>query len=168
MAAVIEIDESNHVAGAEAITHAIPALRAGATDSATAQVPILAGTAAYEKWTRIHVTDLGGASAVDLFTIWAQAPPAEHTFWGNGTTTQVTYDGTKQVTYSAPANTTTRTPAQLPVSQPGGPNLGIGGSLTGQLTAPGYSDYALLQVRPGAAAQAGGTVIVSYGYQIVA
>jgi hypothetical protein len=169
MAAVLEIDESN--GATEVVTDGLTAINAGPIDSATlvpATSPIVAGTNSYEKWLRMHLTALGGAAAVDTFKVWAAPPPAETSLYFNGATVQATYDVSKQTTYAAPATTATRTPTVLPITEPGTANIGIGGNLTGQLSAVGRSDYILLQVRVSVAATAGSTLTVSFGYQIVA
>jgi len=171
VAITIEIDQSN--GGTETVTDGITSVNAGSSDTAmqnTATNPITAGQNSYELWLRWHVTSLGGATAVDTFKAWAQSPPANHTFAFNGHTVQATYNGAnhKQTVYAAPAATTTRTPETLPTAEPASANIGIGGSLTGQLTAAGRSDYYLLQVRPDSGATVGSTVTASFGYQVVA
>jgi hypothetical protein len=171
MAAVLEIDESN--GATEVVTDGLTAINAGPIDSATlmpATSPIVAGTNSYEKWLRIHLTALGGAAAIDTFKVWAGPPPADTAFYFNGSTAQATYQDTnhRQTVYAAPTTTTTRTPEVIPITEPASANIGIAGSLTGQLSAVGRSDYILLQVRVDILATSGGTVSVSFGYQIVA
>jgi hypothetical protein len=172
VAVAIEIDQSNNSSG-EVVTDGIAELHAASADVAVADIvanPLTAGTPAYELWLRWHVTGLGGAAAVSSFKAWAAAPPAEHSFHFNGHIDQTTYDAAnhKQTTFAVPATSTTRTPETLPTSEPASPNIGIGGSLTGQLTAPGRSDYYLLQVRPTALAVSGTSVVASFGYQVIA
>jgi hypothetical protein len=171
MAAVLEIDESNGTT--EVVTDGLTAINAGPIDSATlvpGTSPIVAGTNSYEKWLRMHCTALGGAAAVDTFKVWAAPPPADTVFHFNGSIAQATYEAAnhRQTVYAAPATTTTRTPEVMPITEPASANIGIAGSLTGQLSAAGRSDYILLQVRVDSLATSGGTVSVSFGYQIVA
>lgn len=173
MAAILEIDESNNVAG-EVVHDNITALKFGSSDAYNldpAAFPVAPGANAYEKWLRVHVTSLGGAAAVLGLKVWGAAPPANITLAYNGHTTEATYDSAnhKQTSFSAPVTTATRTPETLPTSQPGSPNLGIAGDLTGQLTAPGRSDYYLLQARVGASATVGFTGhVFSFAYEAVA
>jgi hypothetical protein len=173
MAVVLEIDESN--GGTETVTDGITQIVAGSLDQQSntltpGAAPLTPGTPAYEKWLRFHFTALGGAAGISTLKVWAAAPPAEHTFQWNGHTIQATYASANhvQTTYAAAATSTTRTPEILPTSEPTSANVGIAGLLAGSLSAVGRSDYILLQVRPTALALAGSTIIVSFGYQIVA
>lgn len=170
MAAILEIDESN--GATETVTTNIGTLFAGSTDAFFFQAtdyPITPGQNSYEKWIRIHVTDLGGAAAVTGFKVWAEAPPAQTSLHFNGHTIQGTYDSGnhKQTSYAQPSTAATRTPEAMPTSEPASANLGIGGSLTGQLTAPGRSDYLLIQVRTTGSATIGDTLTVNFGYVAV-
>lgn len=173
MAVTLEIDESNQ-SGGEVVHDAIPSIAFGITDAwnqdpvANAVTP---GGNSMEKWLRLHFTSLGAAAAVGNLKVWAAAPPANITLGYNGALDETTYDGAnhKQTTFAAPATTATRTPETLPTSEPASANLGIGGNLTGQLTAPGRSDYYVLQGRVGASATTGFTSLVfSFGYEAVA
>ena len=171
MAVILEIDESN--GATETITANVGALFAGSVDASSftpTASPITPGQNSYEKWVRIHVTDLGGAAAVTAFKVWAEAPPAQTSLHSNGHTVQATYDAAnhKRTAYAAPATSATRTPEAMPSTEPVTANLGIAGSLAGQLTAPGRSDYQLIQVRTTGAATVGATLTVSFGYEAIA
>jgi len=171
MAVILEIDESN--GATETVTPNVAALFAGSVDAQSFDPtgnPITPGESSYEKWIRIHVTDLGGGAAVTAFKVWAEAPPTHTSLHSNGHTVQATYDAAnhKQTSYAAPSTATTRTPEPMPTSEPASANLGIGGSLTGSLTAPGRSDYQLIQVRTTVSATAGATLTISFGYEAIA
>jgi hypothetical protein len=156
MAATVVITESNDSSG-EVLTVAT-STNFGAVDEPNIADPTAIGyrlspsTNSYEKEQRLHVTAMGGSAAVDGLKIWA-TPPGNaggltHKF--NGHTVQGTYDGSKRTSYAAPVATTGNVPNTAPTSEPASPNLGIAGSLTGQLLAAGYSDYLLHQVQVGA------------------
>jgi hypothetical protein len=167
MAVILEMDESN--GATETVTPNVLTLVAGSVDAASfdpATYPLTPGANSYEKWIRIHVTDLGGAAAVTGFKVWASAPPAGTSVYYNGSTDQATYNAAnhKQVSYSPPVTAATRTPEPMPTSEPASANLGIGGSLTGQLIAPGWTDYQLIQVRTTGSATVGATLTVHLGY----
>ena len=171
MAVILEIDESN--GATETVTANVAALKAGSIDAASFDPtanPITPGNNSFEKWVRIHVTDLGGAASVLGFKVWAEGPPAQTSLHSNGHTAQATYDSAnhKRTTYAAPVTSATRTPEAMPTSEPATANLGIAGNLTGQLTAPGRSDYQLIQVRTTVSATVGATLTVSFGYEAIA
>jgi hypothetical protein len=52
----------------------------------------------------------------------------------------------------------------MPTSEPSGANLGIGGSLSGQLTATGNSDYLVHQIQTDSGDVAGSTSTMNYQY----
>jgi hypothetical protein len=177
MAATVELCESN--GATETVTHTLavwPALAAsmGSVDQANLDPVtnrLTPGTNSYEKWQRVHVTALGAAAAVRSVKVWIEGALAPNTSSHyNGSLSQATYDTAnhKQTVYAQPATTATRTPEVMPTSEPASPNLGIGGSLTGSLTAAGYSDYLVQQIRTTASATAGSTVQLRVGYEEVA
>jgi len=153
MAATVEVKESNDSSG-EVLTTATKS-DYGSSDAANltpASFPLSPSTNSYEKEQRIHVTAMGGSAAVSRLKFWG-SPPGNatgltHKF--NGHTTQGTYDSSKRTAYSAPVTTTGNVPNTVPTSEPATANIGIGGSLTGQLTGAGYGDYILHQVQVGA------------------
>jgi hypothetical protein len=171
MAATLEIDESN--GATETVTHGIANSNYGAVDTpnlnavANALTP---GNNSFEKWQRWHVTAMGGSVEVRNLKFFATAPGANATHQFNGHTSQATYDSAnhKQTVFAQPATTATRTPEAVPTSAPGSANVGIGGSLTGVLSAAGSSDYVLSQIRTTGAATAGATLTLTYRYDEVA
>ena len=171
MPLVLEIDESNQAS--ETIEHGISEILAGSVDAFDlnpVSSPISPGDNSFEKWLRWHFTDLGGASAVGGLKFWCEAPPAETSLHFNGHTVQGSYEGAnhRQTSYSEPDTANTRTPEDVPTSAPVSANIGIGGLLTGQLAAPGFSDYLLVQVRTTVDATVGDTLVASFGYEIIA
>lgn len=171
MAALVEIDESN--GAVETITDGITVAYYGSVDAANLDPTLVANSIAvsansYEKWWRWHCTDLNGASALVNLRVWAEGSPATggaHTF--NGSTVQATYDPIKQTTYSQPLTTATRATQTMPTSDPGLPNIGIGGSLTGSLGA-GRSDYLVSQIQLSGAAVTGTTYRLVLAYDELA
>lgn len=168
---VVEIDESNDVSG-ELVEHDVGELFAGSDDAFDLDPDVFRitpGDNSYEKWLRVHVTSLGSASAVGELRVWGEAPSdPECTLHYNGSLVEATYDGAnhKRTSFATPATTSTRTPEDLPTSRPATANLGITGDLTDTLTAPGSSDYLLIQVRTTVDAEAGDTVVISFEYEV--
>ena len=148
MAATVEICESN--GSTETITHNISNDNWGATDAANltpSSYPITVGANGFFKLQRVHVTG-GTFNKVDNIRAWISAGAY---VTGEGvqcsmSTIQGTYD-TYKITAFAQPNATTYSGLTMPVAEPGTANLGIGGSLTGSLTAVGYSDYCKHQVQ---------------------
>lgn len=69
-------------------------------------------------------------------------------------------------TYDTPTETTSTVATQVyPVAEPSGPNLGIGGSLSGQLTGAGDSDYMVSQLQTTGATPAGNVNQKQFTYQ---
>ena len=131
--------------------------------------PIAPNTNSYEKWQIWRLSSLDGAQAVDQLRFFATAPASGWTHFYNGDVSQATYASAnhRQTSYSQPATTRTRTPASVVTSDPGQANIGIGGLLAGQLTAPGDSDYLVSQIVAGAVTS-GGTLTVSFARREVA
>lgn len=171
MAATVEIDESN--SAVEVVTHAIAKSDYGTVDTVnldpTANA-ITPGNNAFEKWQRWHITAMGGAAEVRAFRFFATAPAANTTHQFNGSTVQATYDSVnhKQTAYAQPATSSTRTPETVLTTAPATGNIGVSGSLTTPLTAAGFTDYLLSQIRTTASAVAGVSLINTYRYEEVA
>lgn len=162
MAATVEIDEAN--SAGETLTHNISDTDMGSADSATVDPvasPITPGNNTYEKWQKIHVTAMGGSSKIDNLQVWRTgALGGAATHKTNARTTS--YAGAASFTTpTASASTFTQT---MPTSDPAAANLGIGGSLTGSLTATGSSDYLVHQIQTNAADTAGSTSTMNYQY----
>jgi hypothetical protein len=148
MAAAIEIDETN---AGPVIHHGILNSNFGSVDAFELDPvsnPLTLSSNSFEKWQQVHLTALGGSGAVQNIRYWsATARPTGSAFTFNGHETQAIYDTTKKTSWSAPSITGAASIWHVPTSLPIGANFGIGGSLTGQLTSPGTSDYMVPQIR---------------------
>ena len=166
-AATVEIDEAN--GAGETLTHSIGDSDMGITDSADLDPvanPVIAGDNTYEKWQKIHVTAMGGSSAIDNLQIWrtgALGGSAVHLT--NARTSS--YNGAETFAQPIVTNSTLATQT-MPSSDPAAANLGIAGSLSGQLTATGSSDYLIHQIQTNSADVAGSTSTMNYQYDEVA
>jgi hypothetical protein len=166
MAATVEICESN--GAGETITHNITNANMGSTDSVNLNAvtyPITPGANSFEKWQRIHVTNMGGSSKIDNLKVWRTgALGANCTHKTNARET--VYGGAQ--TYAQPSATdrsaTYGYTQTMPTSTPTGANLGIAGSLSGSLTVVGYSDYLVDQLQTTPSATAGSTTTKNYQY----
>jgi len=165
MAATVEILEAN--GSGQTITANITNSNMGSVDAANLDAvanPVVPGENTFEKWQKISVTALGGSSQLDNFKVWrtgALGGAAVHET--NARTTS--YGGA--ATYATPvgdATDSTVATQVMPTSEPTGSNLGIGGSLSGALTATGASDYLVHQIQTNAADTAGSTSTMNYQY----
>lgn len=163
MAATVEIDEAN--GAGETITHGITNTNMGAVDSPNLDPvanPVTAGENAYEKYQQIHVTAMGGSSQIDNLKVWrtgALGGSAVHLTNARETS----YGGAEA--YAQPvATASTKATQPMPTAEPAGANLGIGGSLTGVLTAAGSSDYLVHQIQTDPGDTAGSTSTMNYQY----
>ncbi len=162
MAATVEICESN--GAGETVTHDISNSNMGSVDAAQLDPvanPVTPGNNTYEKWQRIHVTAMGGSSAIDNLKVWrtgALGGAAVHV-------TNARESGYSQASYAIPLATASSVATQtMPTSEPSGANLGVGGALAGQLTAAGYSDYVVHQIQTDPGDTAGATTTMNYQY----
>lgn len=163
MSATVQIDESN--GAGETVTANITNSNMGSTDAVNLDPvanPVSPGSNTFEKWQRFHVTAMGGSSKIDNLKVWrtsALGGSAVHKT--NARTTS--YGGA--ATYATPTASASSVATQtMPTSTPGSANLGIGGSLTGSLTATGFSDYLVHQIQTNAADTAGSTSTMNYQY----
>jgi hypothetical protein len=163
MAATVVINEYNGAGETE--TANITNSNMGSTDAANlvaASYPIVAGENSYEKWQKIDVTAMGGSSAIDNLKVWrtgALGGSATH----DTNARESTYGGAES--YVTPVATTSTIATQtMPTSEPTGANLGIGGSLSGSLTATGSSDYLVHQIQTDSGDTAGSTSTMNYQY----
>ncbi len=163
MAATVEIDESN--GAGETVTHNITNSNMGSTDAVNLDAvanPVTPGNNTYEKWQKIDVTAMGGSSQIDNLQIWrtgALGGAATHVT--NART--ATYGGA--ATYATPIATNSTVATQtMPSADPAAANLGIGGSLTGNLTSTGSSDYLVHQIQTDGGDTAGSTSTMNYQY----
>lgn len=168
MAATVEIDERNG-APAGTLTHNITNSNMGSTDAVNVDPvanPVVPGANTYEKFQQVHVTAMGGSSQINNLKIWRTGALG-------GTAVHLTnarlssYGGAPS--YATPVATASSLATQtMPSSVPATANLGIGGSLTGALTATGSSDYLVHQIQTNAADTAGSTSTMNYQYDEVA
>lgn len=166
-AATVEICESN--GAGETITHNITNTYMGNVDAAAPDAvayPITPSNRSYTKYQRLHVTAMGGSSAINDLKIWrTSALGGAATHVTNARTTS--YAGA--ASYATPVTSAVSGSDQtMPTSAPASANLGIGGSLSGSLTATGYSDYLIHQIVTNAADVAGSTSTMNYQYDEVA
>lgn len=165
-AATVEICESN--GAGETVTHSITNSNMGSTDAAALDpvaYPLTPASNTYIKYQRIHVTAMGGSSKIDNLKIWrtgSLGTGGTHAHITNARTTS--YAGA--LTYATPVDTTpvSGVTQTMPTSAPASANLGIGGSLSGSLTATGYSDYLGHQITTDSSATAGSTTTMNYQY----
>ena len=167
MAATIEICESN--GAGQTISHNITNSNMGSSDAVNlvaASNPVVPGANTYEKWQRVHVTAMGGSSKINNLKVWrTTALGGAATHKTNARTTS--YGGAP--TYATPVATASSIATQtMPTSEPATANLGIGGSLTGELTDVGYSDYLVHQIQTNAADTAGASTTMHYQYDEIA
>jgi len=159
----VQIDEYNGVG--ETKTANITNTNMGDIDAANLDpvaYPVTPGNYTYEKWQKIEVTAMGGSSKIDNLKVWrtgALGGSAAHLTNARETT----YGGAE--IYATPIKTVSTIATQtMPSSEPSGANLGIGGSLSGSLTAAGLSDYLVHQIGTNVADVAGSTSTMNYQY----
>lgn len=167
MAATVQINEFNTVS--ETKTASITNSNMGSTDAVNltaASYPIVPGENSYEKWQKLEVTNMGGSSAIKNLKVWrtgALGGAATHVT--NARTTS--YGGAE--TFATPVATSSSVADQtMPTSEPASANLGIGGSLTGELTTTGASDYLVHQIQTNASDTAGSSTTMNYQYDEIA
>lgn len=176
MVATVRINETNGTSpGTE--TTGITNSNYGSSDaanltatSAPISVPASGYNYSYEKWQQLEVVSMGGASEIKNIKVWRSSgtPTGSDTHKGNQHETQATYDTTKQTTYSTPVNTASTIAVNtIPSSEPSGPNLGIGGSLTGSLTAAGKSDFWVHQLGVASSTTAGASMTITWQWDEV-
>jgi hypothetical protein len=167
MAATVEIDESN--GAGQTVTHNITNSNMGSVDAAALNAvsnPVIPGENTFEKWQRFEVTAMGGSSAIKNLKVWrtgALGGAAVHLT--NARTTGYAGAATYATPTAADSTVATQT---MPTSEPASANLGIGGSLTGERTTTGYSDYLVHQIQTNVADTAGSTSTMNYQYDEVA
>lgn len=166
MTATVEICESN--GAGETITHSISNSNMGDTDAAALNpttYPIDAGSRSYIKYQRFHVTAMGGSSAVDTLKVWRSG-----SLGGSAThkTNARTSSYAGALSYATPVKTAvTNVDQTMPTSEPASANLGIGGSLSGQITGAGYSDYLGQQLVTDAGDTSGADYTMNFQYSEV-
>ena len=168
MAATVSIAETNGTApGTE--TASITNSNLGDADAVNlvaADYPVAPSTNSFEKWQKFNVTSMGGSSKVKTLKVWR--PGALGTGATHKTNARETsYAGAE--TYNDPSKTdrsaTYHYSQTMPTSEPAGANLGIGGSLTGEITAVGKSDFLVHQLQLDGTAVAGVALTGANGMQ---
>lgn len=167
MSLTVQIDEAN--GAGETVTANISNSNMGSVDAVNLDPvanPVTPGANTFEKWQKMHVTAMGGSSAFLNLKIWrTTALGGAATHKTNARTSS--YGGAP--TYATPTASSSSVATQtMPTSAPGSANLGIGGSLSGSLTATGSSDYLVHQIQTNAADTAGATTTMHYQYDEVA
>lgn len=165
-AATVEICESNTVS--ETITHGISNSNWGSADEANTDNtahPITAGNRSYAKYQRFHVTNMGASTSILALKVW-------RTTSLSGSDTHVTNARTSSyggaASFATPVTSAiTGADQTMPTSAPA-TNLGIGGSLSGALTATGYSDYLIHQIVTDSGTVAGASTTMHYQYDEIA
>lgn len=154
MPATVEVAESNGLSATRVETVDPANLNLGSNDSAELNpvtYPITAGADkhSYEKWVRLYVSSMGDSSIVDNIKVWLSNLGGG---WktDEGMSTNLRTSGYSAVTYptAGPVDTDSADADQvMPEAEPGGANIGIGGSLGGQITSsPNYSDWMVFQL----------------------
>jgi hypothetical protein len=169
-AATVTIAESNGTT--PTVTASITNTNMGSSDTVNLTVStstaITAGTNSFEKWQRFNVSTNADGNTIKNLQVWAsEALNTGATHKTNARTTS--YGGAQTFdTVNGPLATdrsaTYGYTQTMPTSNPGAANLGIGGSLTGEITTTGYSDYLVMQIQTTGAAIAGKTVTMNYQY----
>jgi hypothetical protein len=167
MAATVQISESN--GAGETPTDNVSNINMGSTDAANlvaATYPITAGTYSYEKYNRVKLVSLGGSTKIKNIKVWRTGDSL-------GSDTHKTCARESSYTeknYATPVNTVSSQATEtMPTSEPSGANLGIDGSLTGELDADSeYSDYLVHQIYVDAATTAGKSCTLNFKYEEIA
>lgn len=111
--------------------------------------PISAGDKSYEVWLRGKFT--GTFNKVENIQFWRSTDFSPNT----GLTLKWGDSGVSA--YATPVTGENKAPDAIPTSDPGSANVSIGGDITGDLSASGYTDYVVLQLNTTSAAAAGDT-----------
>lgn len=110
--------------------------------------PITAGNNSFDVWLRGHFT--GTFNQIQNLKFWKSA--------GNlGTGEALKFIGHVTAFDDPVTADSSYATANVPTSSPGSANVSIGGNLAGNLAAPGYSDYVVMQLQTTTAAEAGDT-----------
>lgn len=143
MAANFAIHESNEVGENTSVASNINYGSNDSTDITPATYPITADTDSYEKWERAYFS--GTFNKVENIQIWKSAGAYVD---GEGIDTNLTTSGYSGDSYTTPTNATSSIATiVMPTADPTTSNLGIGGSLSGNLTSTGYTDYWVSQLQ---------------------
>jgi hypothetical protein len=167
MAATVRVNEYN--TGSETATNGITNSNYGSVDSANLNPntnPVGVGTNSFEKWQKLEVTAMGGASSIQNIRVWRDgALTGSDSLKTNARTSS--YGGAETFATPTDADSTVAT-QEMPSSLPSSANLGIAGSLAGQLTSAGYSDYLVHQLQLDPATIEGASVTINWRYTEIA
>lgn len=167
MAATVQISESN--GSGETVHDNVANLNMGSTDAyelVAATYPITAGNNAYEKYIRVKLSNLSGSDHIQNIKVWRTGSlSGSDVLLTNAATSGYTEDS-----YAQPVATDSSVATvALPSSEPASANLGIDGSLSGNLNANGeYSDYLVLQLQVDSGTTAGASCTINFKYEEVA
>jgi len=156
MVAVFSWIEYNATAGDTSVPTNLNLGSTNAANLAPSTYPITAGTYSYSKWVVGHWS--GTFTRIENLQFWMSS---SGTGYVSGETLKISattssYAGTDS--YVAPTTTADAQAANaMPEADPAAANIGIGGSLTGSLTAAGDSDFIVIQASVTTAASAGAT-----------
>jgi hypothetical protein len=120
--------------------------------------PVTAGQNSYEVWVRAHFT--GTFNLIDNIQFWMSTDFSPNT----GLTLKYKANNVGAHVPSVKTASTVATTA-MPTSDPGTANVSIGGSLSGNLSAAGYSDYIVIQCQTTTAAAAGDSSLAVFSLQ---
>lgn len=165
MAATVELAERNGLAASPTNTANVTNINFGSTAAAnldpdTYPISIATAPRSFEKWLRVSVTNMGGSNIIDNIRVWLSSLGGGYktgeNIMCNLTTSPVLYSAAAYPT-NGPVNTVSAVAVRsIPTSEPEQANIGIGGSLSGQITsAPAFSDFIVLQLQVSASTPAG-------------
>lgn len=169
-AATVSIAESNGTT--PDVTAAITSTHMGTTDTVNMTAgtanAITAGSNSMEKWQRFNVSANASSNTIKNLKVWASAVLTGSDVHKTNART-AGYEGAQTFdTVNGPLTTdrsgTYDYSQTMPTSEPGTANVGIGGSLTGEITTTGYSDYMVMQIQTNSGTTAGKTVTMYYQY----
>lgn len=154
MAATVVIAETNGPDASSVESLDVSNINFGSQDAAnlvpsSAPITAQADGHSFEKWIRMYVQDLGGSSQIDNLKVWVSDLGGGYQT-GEGISCNLTESGYSQATYptGGPVDTDSSVATNAaPTTEPSGANIGIGGSLGGNISAaPAYSDFIVLQL----------------------
>lgn len=129
--------------------------------------PISPGNNSYEKYIGLEVSDMDGNSALENLRVWKSGGDALGSY--TALKTNARESSYVAASYAVPVTTTSTVATQdMPVTEPTGANLGIGGSLSGQLTAvEEVSDYLVSQFQTTSDETKGKTIVLAVSWEEV-
>lgn len=145
MVATANLDEYNGVG--ETQTAGVTNCNFGSDDSfqiVPATYPITASNNSFEKWWKMAFA--GTFNQIDNLKVWKNSGNYVTGETIDTNARETSYGGAE--TYVQPTETTSTVATEvLPVAEPSGANLGIAGTLGGNLSSAGSSDYLVMQLQ---------------------